>query len=454
MKKVIFILFLAFGSNIGCTVVDTELFELVLEIKNQNQELLDEVKSLQAKSDSLINELKRSVAKQEELLSKVTELQAELAKILTQIGELTEKLDSQDADLEAIKAELADLQEKYQAILEQLEQLQQLSQILAEIETLKSQLTELDGKYQVILGSLAQNEEQLAALKNQIEALQNQLSENLNKISELTSMLGTQGVDIDSILTQIEELKASCNELKELISSLLSGKSPVPVDGLMGWYPFSGDAKDMSGKGFDGIVIGAELTQDRFDASESAYYFKEGQSISLNGSEQNNFYPLTVSLWYNISSLNPAAAAPLIKKYSPALWNGFLIGNCICNNISNDNAVENNGNSVFPYYIKTINDRIIGYYGEPPFLQEKISLNVWYHYVFIADENGGKIFVNGELIQEDNWTGISGSMNNNLPWVFGGLYDGWYNGKLDDIAIWNRALNQEEISKIYKGEGF
>jgi len=45
-------------------------------------------------------------------------------------------------------------------------------------------------------------------------------------------------------------------------------------------------------------------------------------------------------------------------------------------------------------------------------------------------------------------------MNNNLPWVFGGLYDGWYNGKLDDIAIWNRALTAEEISKIYKGVGF
>jgi peptidoglycan hydrolase CwlO-like protein len=225
LYKLLLLTFLLFGSGISCTVVDTELLELVLEIKNQNEELLTEVKSLQAKSDSLVNEIKKSAAKQEELLKKVTELQAELAKVLSQITSLNEKLTSQDADLDAIKAQLADLQKKYEGILVQLEHLQKLSQILAEIEKLKAQLTDLNGKYQVVINTLAQNQQALDALKSQVTTLQSQLTQNLEKISQLTSQLGEQGADIEKILNQIGELKASCESLASLLSDLLNGGS-------------------------------------------------------------------------------------------------------------------------------------------------------------------------------------------------------------------------------------
>jgi uncharacterized coiled-coil DUF342 family protein len=214
------VLFIGFCN--GCTVVDTELLELVLEIKNQNKELLEEVKALQAKSDSLINELKNSAAKQEEVLKKVTDLQAELAKVLAQIGTLNQQLSTQNADLDEIKSQLADLQKKYEGILKQLEELQKLSQILAEIEKLKRQLAELDGKYQVIQVGLTQNKEQLDALKGQVTSLQSQLAENLTKISQLTSQLGEQGADIEKILRAIEELKKSCDELLAQFQDLLN----------------------------------------------------------------------------------------------------------------------------------------------------------------------------------------------------------------------------------------
>ncbi|MCZ8159546.1 MAG: hypothetical protein O9275_02135, partial [Microcystis sp. LE19-196.1B] len=73
INRIFLIVVLSTFSGLGCTVVDTELLELVQEIKNQNQELLEEVKALQAKSDSLTNELKNSAAKQEEVLKKVTD---------------------------------------------------------------------------------------------------------------------------------------------------------------------------------------------------------------------------------------------------------------------------------------------------------------------------------------------------------------------------------------------
>ncbi|MGM0944486.1 MAG: LamG-like jellyroll fold domain-containing protein [Bacteroidota bacterium] len=454
-KRIILLLFL-FPLFQNCEVTgDPEMLELLLEIKNQNEELLNEVKSLQSKSDSLINELKNSAAQQEELLKKVNELQVELSTILSQINVLSEKLNSQDEDFESIRNQLADLQEKYQAILDQLEQLQKLSQILAEIEVLKGQLSELDGKYEVILNGLSQNQEELQALKNQIENLQAQLAENLSKISELTSLLGDQGADIENILVQIEELKASCADIKKLLESQLAGKSPIPTNELLMWYPFNGNANDESGNKFDGFVSNAIISSDRNGKNNSAYSFDVNQSITITGTESLNPFPMTISLWYNVFSLGKNSS-PIIKKYRATTWNGFMIGVCDCRDVPNGSRRENNGFATFPWYLRSFQNRIIGYYTEPPFLQSNISFNKWYHYVFVVDETGGKIYVDGELIETDIWTGDAGKTNSSLLLQIGGLYegDGWFKGKIDDVAIWNRALESEEILKIFNGEGF
>lgn len=47
----------------------------------------------------------------------------------------------------------------------------------------------------------------------------------------------------------------------------------VPTDGLVGYWPFNGNANDESGNGNDGIVNGASLEVDRFGFASSSYYF-------------------------------------------------------------------------------------------------------------------------------------------------------------------------------------
>ena len=49
--------------------------------------------------------------------------------------------------------------------------------------------------------------------------------------------------------------------------------SYVDTNGLVGWWPFDGDANDYSGNGNNGIVHGATLTTDRFGNARSAYDF-------------------------------------------------------------------------------------------------------------------------------------------------------------------------------------
>ncbi|MCE2847262.1 MAG: hypothetical protein LW707_09600, partial [Sphingobacteriales bacterium] len=49
--------------------------------------------------------------------------------------------------------------------------------------------------------------------------------------------------------------------------------SYVPTNGLVGWWPFNGNANDESGNGNHGVVNGAVLTPDRFGFSAKAYSF-------------------------------------------------------------------------------------------------------------------------------------------------------------------------------------
>ena len=50
--------------------------------------------------------------------------------------------------------------------------------------------------------------------------------------------------------------------------------SYVPANGLVGWWPFNGNANDESGNGNNGTVNGPTLTNDRFGNTNSAYNFQ------------------------------------------------------------------------------------------------------------------------------------------------------------------------------------
>ena len=50
--------------------------------------------------------------------------------------------------------------------------------------------------------------------------------------------------------------------------------SYVPANGLVGWWPFNGNANDESGNGRNGIINGGVITSiDRFGQNNSSYEF-------------------------------------------------------------------------------------------------------------------------------------------------------------------------------------
>ena len=74
--------------------------------------------------------------------------------------------------------------------------------------------------------------------------------------------------------------------------------SYVPTNGLVGWWPFNGNANDESGNGNNGTVNGATLTTDRFGNLNKAYSFDGNDNIEIdnwNSIQGNSNF--SVSCW-------------------------------------------------------------------------------------------------------------------------------------------------------------
>ena len=196
----------------------------------------------------------------------------------------------------------------------------------------------------------------------------------------------------------------------------------VPANGLVGYWPFNGNANDESGNGNDGAVNGATLTADRFGNVNSAYSFN-GSTNTINCSgqsiPQNNSF--AISLWV-YPNYNGGIQEFLHQNHWPA---AFYIG-------------INNGYLRCGDYWQNTGVAIVS--------------SVWQHIVIVRNYlSQVKIYLNGNLVATLNSDITLGGSPSN-PLVFGKQYGGnteYYYGVLDDLSVYNRALTPQEITNLY-----
>ncbi len=207
----------------------------------------------------------------------------------------------------------------------------------------------------------------------------------------------------------------------------------LPTNGLVGWWPFNGNANDESGNENNGTVNGATLTSDRNGKNNSCYFFDKNQiqNIKVNSSTSlNNSSQYTANLWVNLRS-----------------HTGY-------------NRYVNKGTGATGYqYVFANQDRGIYFYYNNNYYQTSIfpSLNTW-HMVSVTYNYGNNndrciFYLDGNPI--DTFQTTAPIMSNNEPLYFGSEFNEINttpDGQLDDIAIYNRALTQEEITALYLGE--
>ena len=99
--------------------------------------------------------------------------------------------------------------------------------------------------------------------------------------------------------------------------------SYVPTNGLVGWWPFNGNANDESGNGKNGIVKGATLTKDRFGNINAAYKFNGESSVTLS-----NFNSIIGNSAFSVSFwVKPIGTGWMVAFGTSSNGNGFNCGN-------------------------------------------------------------------------------------------------------------------------------
>ncbi len=217
-----------------------------------------------------------------------------------------------------------------------------------------------------------------------------------------------------------------------LIGGLSFAQVPsyVPTNGLVGWWPFNGNANDESGNGNNGTVNGATLTTDRFGLQNMAYYFSNSKieipHASSLGFTQNQGF--SVSVW---------------AKKDVGITTTHLMGK------------RPNGAQDFNWHIadwegaqfsSTSAPNVFGAISNQP-----LSTENWSHIVGTYNSGLWKLFINGSLIISNSFSFYYPDVN--TPLVFGnsGNWGGFF-GSLDDIGIWNRALTECEIQDLYHAQ--
>jgi hypothetical protein len=208
---------------------------------------------------------------------------------------------------------------------------------------------------------------------------------------------------------------------------------------LVAYYPFNGNANDASGNGNNGTVYGATLTTDRFGSPASAYDFNGTNSYvgipqnSVLNSLTTNF-TLSAWIWQRGNITSGYRIIDKCPAGEPGGWT-FDALNCT-DQTANRLRLQTGGN-----------DNSCNVPGETDY-----SLMQWHHVVATASGTVGNVYLDGNL---DGSGDLGNVLVNTLDIFIGSAHPAhdsehhWFNGKIDDVRIYNRALSTNEVAELY-----
>ncbi len=214
--------------------------------------------------------------------------------------------------------------------------------------------------------------------------------------------------------------------------------SYLPSNGLVGYWPFNGNANDESGNGNHGTVNGATLTADRNGNTNSAYGFDGNSYIEINHN-LGTINDFSIIGNVNLNSLNGGYLVHIGTDDPVNGCNGFGIGK----------GVQTAWNQEQGNFLVGLSSCVSWYQT----MVEITNANNWNQFGLIKNSNGFQYFLNGQLA----FTISNSNINQPSPLIYFGSTGSSSSvptklfGDLDDIAIYNRALTQEEITALYTG---
>ncbi len=235
---------------------------------------------------------------------------------------------------------------------------------------------------------------------------------------------------------------------KHLLPALLSllmaviGQTQNLTNGLIAYYPFdqspaSSTARfieDASPKNNHGDYRGnIDYVSDRFGVDCKALSFNGGSYVSVP----------------NSSSLSSPS-----NQFTAAVWVKIHIGADLFTEwltiLCKSNAFVETDES--PHYRMQATAQTVSL--NTAFTEEfipQLSYDTWYFYAYVYDGRQVSVYLDGQLVFTFNYSG--NLQSNTMPLEIGRDRPGkeeYFNGAMDDLRIYNRALRKDEIEQLYQ----
>jgi Concanavalin A-like lectin/glucanases superfamily len=198
---------------------------------------------------------------------------------------------------------------------------------------------------------------------------------------------------------------------------------PISRDQLVGEWLFTDNLNDTSGNAYDGVATGATFGIDRFGHANSAAVFNginqyisvpSESDFSLNGD-------LTISAWINPAAITQLAGIASKCQSSSCAAFTFRLG------FSGDIDLDSNTASTA--------------------VPSQVTTGTWQHVAGVMSGSTATIYVNG-VSMFTHVQGFTPQVRNNTL-RFGVDYQAsFFDGSIDDIRVYTRALSAAEISAL------
>jgi hypothetical protein len=201
-------------------------------------------------------------------------------------------------------------------------------------------------------------------------------------------------------------------------------EQPPATEGLVGWWKLDGNAKDSSGHNNHGTVSGATITDGIMG---QAYEFIENSVVNNISFGDVTSYKITQTLWINKKSLSEIHRICNIRPFAC----GFSGSSFFAHNATSAGSDNN-----VPY--GTIN----------------LETNKWHFLAIVRDmidDKKVRVYLDGKLRLEGvPPNAIGGYMTMGNFTIGHSSSTQYFDGKIDDVRIYNRALSETEIDVLYK----
>ena len=264
-----------------------------------------------------------------------------------------------------------------------------------------------------------------------------------NTVTVTASNVGETVISVVDVYT--------CRTAKLRVSVSQADLGNMPTDGLVAYYPFNGNANDLSGNGNHGVptenvVLATGVNGDDNGAYLFGGYSKPGH-IYIRNSESLKFVDgATFSVfvkptsWYAMDggkSRSYGGTQCFISKNHDSGSISFVL------NGSDEQLNVGVASSSEKWGIVSSSDKLKGNY-----------LNKWTHIAFVYGNGRACLYVDGILIDSKESTPDFSNINERDLYI-GKFYDKWYpfDGLIDEVCIYNRALSTSEIGMLAKHKG-